>query len=118
MKTIFVYGTLKKDKSKNFYIVRDGGIFLGKASTKPKYRLLKHWLDYFPSMIEDEENGVSVEGELWSVSDETLKILDSIEGVTHNLFKRVPIELSNGDKVEGYLAVNKPFPAWNIGTKW
>lgn len=117
MKTIFVYGTLKSGQSRNIYLVRDGSKFLGKARTVPKYRLLRQWLDAFPTMIEDE-NGVSVEGELWSVKEETLKILDSVEGVHRGLFKRMPIKLMGGEEVDAYLAVEKPYFSWRLGNNW
>lgn len=117
MKTIFVYGTLKSGQSKNVYIVRDGGKFLEKTRTVPKYRLIQQWLDAFPIMVEDE-NGISVEGELWSVSEETLEIIDSIEGVYRGLFKRVPIKLFDGKEADAYLAVKKPYFFWQLGNSW
>lgn len=117
MKKIFVYGTLKSGNTRNIYITRDGGKFLGKASTVPKYLLVRQWFDSFPSMIE-YENGVSVEGELWLIADETLKILDSVEGVHKGLFKRVTVKLLDGGEAEAYVAVEKPFFSWKLGNSW
>lgn len=117
MKTIFVYGSLKSGKSKNFYLTRSDSKLLGATKTAPNYKLVQQWFQNYPSMIEDEK-GVSIEGELWQVSDETLRDLDDIEGVARGLFKRVPIKLHNGSEVEAYLAVEKPFLYWNAGSKW
>jgi gamma-glutamylcyclotransferase (GGCT)/AIG2-like uncharacterized protein YtfP len=112
---IFVYGTLKSGQPRNFYITRDDGKLLGRVKTAPKYRLFRQWFADYPSMVEDS-NGVSVEGELWDVNDRTVRILDDVEGVSSSLFKRVPIELSDGSRVEGYIANKKPFPRWQLNS--
>lgn len=104
---IFVYGTLKAGKPRNFYITREGGRLIGRATTAPKYRLVKQWFSDYPSMIEGDS---AVEGELWEITEKTLEALDSVEGVNSNLFKRASIEMSDGDKVLGYVSVNKPYP--------
>jgi gamma-glutamylcyclotransferase (GGCT)/AIG2-like uncharacterized protein YtfP len=88
--TLFFYGTLKTNQSRN-HILNDQS-FIGSARTKPVYNLYNQGA--FPVMVPDPQ-GKSIEGELWEVDDNCLKILDMIEGHP-NLFKRTEVELETG----------------------
>ena len=113
MPKIFVYGTLKSNKSRNFYLTRDDAKLVGPAKTTPDYRLVQRWFADYPCLIE-EKDGMAVEGELWQVNDKTLEVLDSIEGVKSGLFKRAMIKLSDGSEALGYVCVNRPYPYWSV----
>lgn len=117
MHRIFVYGTLKTSQKRNFCLTRTGARLLGSTVTAPRYRLLRPLLADYPCLIEDDRNGVAVEGELWEVSDECLTDLDAVEGVPH-LFVRRPVTLAGGEQVEAYFIRERPWLAWSIGTRW
>jgi gamma-glutamylcyclotransferase (GGCT)/AIG2-like uncharacterized protein YtfP len=61
---VFIYGTLKTDQRRNFYLTRKDARLLGRAATAPKYRLLRPLLADYPCLVEDAKRGVAVEGEL------------------------------------------------------
>ena len=94
---IFVYGSLKKGKSRNCFLEKQ--VFVKEISTKPIYRLYN--LGMFPAMVEDV-NGISIKGELWEVDDECLKFLDLIEA--HPLlFHRKRVDLNEEIDAQAYL---------------
>jgi gamma-glutamylaminecyclotransferase len=74
---VFVYGTLKRGGRSHHLL--DGQEFLGPARTRPAYRLYDR--GSYPCLVEDWENGVPVQGEVWRVDDETLQRLDAYEGL-------------------------------------
>jgi gamma-glutamylcyclotransferase (GGCT)/AIG2-like uncharacterized protein YtfP len=117
MTKVFIYGTLKTDQRRNFYLTRKNARLLGEVATAPKYRLLRPLLADYPCLVEDAKKGVAVEGELWEVSDECLADLDAVEGVPH-LFIRKPVTLDSGEEVDAYFIRERPWFARNIGTKW
>lgn len=60
--------------------------------TQPAYRLYD--MGGFPGMVPDEQGtGLSIEGEVWEVSDECLKKLDVLEAVDEGeyLYEVVPL---------------------------
>ena len=117
MSRVFVYGTLKTGQRRNFYLTRKGSRLLGEVATTPRYRLLRPLLTDYPCLVEDEKKGVSVEGELWEVSDECLADLDAVEGVPY-LFVRRPISLESGQQAEAYFIRVRPWFARDVGTRW
>lgn len=78
---LFVYGTLMSGLSNNHYL--EGDTFVSTAQVE-QCSLID--LGYFPGMV-DTDRYSRVEGELWKVSQATLKTLDILEGVPH-LFHR------------------------------
>lgn len=64
--------------------------YLAEARTVGKYRLYD--CGDYPGLVR-EANGVSVCGELWRVETRHLDVLDAVEGVSENLFRRGPVEL-------------------------
>jgi gamma-glutamylcyclotransferase (GGCT)/AIG2-like uncharacterized protein YtfP len=116
MKLLFIYGTLKCGQGRNFYLVNNGASFVGEARTAPRYRLVRQLLSSYPCLIEDRD-GVSVRGELWSVPEAAIEIVDGVEGVP-NLFRRSPIELEGGSQAEAYLMSRRPFLSRDVGEEW
>jgi gamma-glutamylcyclotransferase (GGCT)/AIG2-like uncharacterized protein YtfP len=88
MPLVFVYGTLKRGDCRHRFLA--GSKFVGLATTGPGYRLFH--LGEYPAMVEDPTGG-QIEGEVFDVSDTTLKLLDEVEGVADTLYVRKPIPL-------------------------
>jgi gamma-glutamylaminecyclotransferase len=99
MKTaIFVYGTLQRGQ-RNHKALR-GQQFLGAAQTLPRYRLYN--CGQYPGLVDDPQSGISIQGEVWEVSDDVLCKIDDYEGVP-TLYSRRPVLLQNRDPtVEAY----------------
>lgn len=99
MTRIFVYGTLKRGGCRSF--VLNGQRLLTAARTAAKYRMYN--TGSFPALVE-EANGLQVEGEVWEVDDDCLRILDGIEAVP-DLYERVSVTLADPsmENVETYI---------------
>lgn len=95
---VFTYGTLKKGYGNNRLLANEE--FVGKATTKPLYRLYN--LGAFPGLIEDEKTGKIIHGELWRISDKTMRRLDLLEGHP-NFYRREFLEIEGVDGVQGYI---------------
>jgi gamma-glutamylaminecyclotransferase len=117
MTRLFVYGTFKTGHSRSRYLVSGGAHFLQQARTAASYALFRPLRADYPCMVEDAEDGVAVEGEVWEVSAECLKTLDAVEGVP-DLFQRRLITLDDGEQVEAYLMPVKPHDATRLGPRW
>jgi gamma-glutamylaminecyclotransferase len=101
MPLVFVYGTLKRGDCRHRFMA--GGRFLGLATTAPGYRM--YHLGEYPALVEDPTGG-QVEGEVFEVSDATLRLLDEVEGVADTLYVRKPVPLVDrfsSMTVEAYL---------------
>lgn len=85
-KIIFVYGTLMKGMRNHIYLEKEK--FLGVSQTKPEYELV-----FNGSIPAARSGGESIKGELYEVSEETLKSLDVLEEVDSNLYDRKEIEI-------------------------
>src|SRR5437868_1974307 len=85
---VFVYGSLKRGQRNHHYL--DGQLFLGEATTLPRYRLF----DYgpYPFLVEAPQRGEAVKGEVWEVSDTVLLRLDELEEAP-SLYQRGEIAL-------------------------
>jgi gamma-glutamylaminecyclotransferase len=88
MPVVFVYGTLKRGDCRHRFMA--GSKFLGLATTAAGYRLFH--LGEYPAMVEDPIGG-QIEGEVFEVTDSTLRLLDEVEGVADTLYIRKPILL-------------------------
>lgn len=73
---VFVYGTLKRCEGNDRYLSKPGAIFVGPAVTEDNFRMIHVG---FPVIFKDEA-GKPVAGEVYRVSDDTLKRLDGLEG--------------------------------------
>lgn len=118
MTKIFVYGTLKRGNCRAGVLRNQQ--FLGEATTAPSYRLFE--VGSYPALVVDD-NGLSVEGELWEVDPECLTLLDEIEGVP-TLYQRMPVVIDDPPGVEAETYVYQPSVAglaecgcrWNAGS--
>jgi len=78
------------------FLERSKATFIKKVRTAPRYQLYR--ISWYPGMVEEEG---SVEGEVYSVSDECLAHLDQYEGVP-TLFRRGEVELEDGTTAISY----------------
>ncbi len=86
---LFVYGTLKRGQRNNGFLA--GQEFRGAAQTLPRYHLVNNGAH--PCLVEDLDQGVAVQGEIWCVDEDTLARLDEFEEVPR-LFDRRTIDLT------------------------
>ncbi|MFK7778008.1 MAG: gamma-glutamylcyclotransferase family protein [Gimesia sp.] len=86
---IFVYGTLKRGYCRSHHLT--GQMFLGEAVTSPGY--LMYDCGEYPGLVVDINDGVSIQGELWSVDEKGISLLDQVEGVAENWFSRESVAL-------------------------
>ena len=94
---LFVNGTLMQDLELHANL--DGSEFLGAVVTEPIYRIYS--IDELhPGMFEVSEGGVSVKGELYSVSEEVWARVKV--GEPPNLYRGI-VQLADGRKVLGLL---------------
>ncbi len=113
---IFVYGTLKTGRRLNGHMA--GSRLAGEAVTQPLYRLYR--IDWFPGLIEHDD-GISVRGEVWDVSADTLQVLDQVEEVDVGLFQRRQIQLAapfEQSAVESYFYLGNVSEAEDSGDCW
>lgn len=97
MKTLFVNGTLMRGFGLHKNL--EGAEFLGVFQTQPCYRIFSI-NDIHPGMFEVDEDGVSVEGEMYRMSDETWATVEA--GEPPHLYCG-PVKLADGRVVEGIL---------------
>lgn len=95
---VFVYGTLKRGQANNKRL-KDSK-FLGEAETTHSYRMYTN--RSYPMIIEDQDHGKAIKGELYEVSDEVLKDLDYLEGQGF-LYERKKLHIKGHDDVIGYV---------------
>ena len=113
---LFVYGTLKRGHFRNS--VLSGQTFLGDVSTMPYYRLYD--CGSYPALVE-VDRGVSVQGELWRVEPECIRLLDDIEGVDRGLYRRGLVRLAPPHDqltVEAYFYCRRVEGLPDCGTTW
>lgn len=95
LKTVFVYGTLKRGQCRN-HVLREQ-TFQGVAQTAPEYVLVN--LGDYPGLVlptafpNSAIVGRSIEGELYNVDADCLKALDQIECIEEGLYSRAPVKL-------------------------
>jgi len=90
MNVVFVYGTLKRGYSRHSSIGNQR--YLGVAVTEPLYSMFQ--ISGYPALVEETTLAKEIWGELYEVNEDCVAALDEIEGVSHNLFERRPIKLS------------------------
>ena len=71
---IFVYGSLKKGFNNNWYL--ENSEFVCNDMTEPKWEMIN--LGSFPGVIPNAS--YNIYGEVYEIDDETLKMLDQLEG--------------------------------------
>ena len=86
---IFVYGTLKRGGHYSHYLT--GQTYLGEAITEPIYRMVD--CGTYPGLYADEENGISIKGEVWEVDVECRARLDLLEDLANGEYEVAPVRL-------------------------
>jgi gamma-glutamylaminecyclotransferase len=117
MNLVFVYGTLKRGGSNHHFLA--GHAFVGKAHTVPGYTLYN--LDGFPGMVPCADDAEGVGGEVWTVDDGCLAVLDELEGTTEGLYRREAVALKGSfanQTVEAYLYLRGVGNRQRIGSEW
>jgi len=110
-----VYGTLKRGHCRDYAL--KGQQFITEAETLPEFRMFN--LGTYPGLVRDAECGVSIQGEVWSVSHECLEQIDDIEGTDEGLYERIGIDLLDSDlNVQTYLCLTSVDGCPDCGTAW
>jgi len=114
MVNIFLYGTLKRGGCRS-YVMRSQR-FVGDARTVARYRMYN--TGSYPALVEDED-GIEVEGEVWKVDAECLRLLGAIEAVP-DLYERRPVSLTDArmDGVETYIYQRSVDDLPDCGSRW
>ncbi len=86
--SVFVYGTLKKGRGNHAHYLADAR-FVGKAHTTAPFMMFGHGfpLARLPNESDNHWFAAKVRGEVYEVSMEELRCLDSLEGHPH-FYKR------------------------------
>jgi gamma-glutamylaminecyclotransferase len=90
MALIFVYGTLKKGKSLNFYL--KNATFLEEGVTLLPYPLIVKPGKWYPYLLNLPGKGYRVRGEIYRLDFQILKKLDRLEEVPH-YYRRAKIRV-------------------------
>ena len=117
MKTlVFVYGTLKRGGENHGWIAQQQ--FVAEAITAPLYRLYD--LGGYPGMVRSAE-GLSIQGEVWSVDEAGLARLDVLEDTDGGEYERVRVPLEgefSTQQVEGYIYLRSAEGRREVGVCW
>ncbi|WP_395742754.1 gamma-glutamylcyclotransferase [Prosthecobacter sp.] len=113
---VFVYGTLKRGGDNHHWISQQQ--FVGEACTKPMFRLYD--LGGYPGMVRADE-GLSIQGEVWSVDEAGLIKLDVLEDTEGGEYERVRVVLEGEwaeRAVEGYVYLRSVEGRREVGVRW
>jgi gamma-glutamylcyclotransferase (GGCT)/AIG2-like uncharacterized protein YtfP len=91
-----IYGTFMRRQPGHGNLA--GGRFLGEVRTAPRYRLFL--VDGWPALAE-AGNGAAIAAELYELTEEHIACLAGIEPAG---WRRAPVELDEGRRVEAFLA--------------
>ncbi len=89
---VFVYGTLKRGNSIRGLDSWGDAEFVGNAVTS-KNKFTLYSLGAFPAVSKDGSDHIA--GEVWSVDDDVLNTLDSIEGYP-DFYNRMQVDTTQG----------------------
>ena len=116
MTLVFVYGTLKRGGENHGWIEQQQ--FVAEAHTAPLYRMFD--LGGYPGMIHSP-NGLSIQGEVWSVDKPGLTRLDILEDTAGGEYERVKVQLEGEfatQQVEGYIYLRSVEGRRYVGACW
>lgn len=108
MKLLFVYGTLKKGSHNN--VMLDRSKFLGRAVTKPSLNIKSIGVPVVVTPFTDKMREIAkpIIGEVYKISQKTLKTVDYLEGHP-DLYKRFLIDVEMEENtVEVYIYLFQP----------
>lgn len=114
---LFIYGTLKRQGSNHHYM--QGQRFIDTAATAPLYRMYD--MGGYPGMVEDSQNGLSIQGEIWEVDEAALQRLDELEDLDSGEYTReiIPLLPPNDQlSVQGYRYLFPIHEHRDIGPQW
>ena len=95
MNKLFVYGTLKRQYSRNSIL--STASFIKETETLPLYTMID--LVAYPGILDSGKNVIY--GEVYEVDNSVLEMCDLIEGHP-NFYKRKLVKLKTGMKAEAY----------------
>ena len=95
---VFVYGTLRAGQANHHVMQIAHGTLLGDTCTEPAYELVD--LGAFPGMVDG--GTTAVVGELYRVTAEGLRALDTLEGHP-TFYRRVAVQLTCGRWAQTYI---------------
>jgi gamma-glutamylaminecyclotransferase len=113
---VFVYGTLKRGGENHGWIAQQQ--FVAEAITAPLYRMYD--LGGYPGMVRSSE-GLSIQGEIWSVDEAGLARLDVLEDTDGGEYGRVRVQLEgefSTQPVEGYIYLRSIEGRREVGACW
>lgn len=90
MEKVLVYGSLRMGEGNNYLL--EGSDFMGEIKFTG---FTLHNLGYYPAIVENEENGQEIVGEVWEITNDTFNRLDRLEGYPH-YYNRKQIETEFG----------------------
>lgn len=103
---VFVYGSLKKGFWNN--VVLGNSNLLGEAFTTEDFFMTSVGFPYIiPKNLvtKSDVNLLPIKGEVYEIdTDETLRRLDNLEGISYGHYKRTPITVIINDNVEEVMA--------------
>lgn len=114
--SIFVYGTLMRGDCRHRVLVDQQ--FLGTARTECRYRMFD--VGRYPGLVESAD-GLAIEGEVYRVDHDCLRVLDQVEGVDLGLYQRTRVALQppfDTMPVEAYLYLRSTRGLKECGTRW
>ena len=107
MNKLFVYGTLKKQHSRNNIL--GAASFIKEIKSLPCYTMID--LGAFPGILDSGNNVIY--GELYEVDDSILEMCDLIEGHP-NFYKRKIVKLDKGMKAEAYFLPKSQYNTYPV----
>jgi len=107
MNKLFVYGTLKKQHSRNNIL--GAASFIKEIKSLPSYTMID--LGAFPGILDSGNNVIF--GELYEVDDSILEMCDLIEGHP-NFYKRKLVKLKIGMKAEAYFLPKSQYNTYPV----
>ena len=95
---VFVYGTLKRGLYNHRLLERGNARFMGEVRTKRAQHVMLLADAGYPYLVKSTTDDARViDGELYSVDDDTLTLLDELEEVSTGMYTRETIEVERLD---------------------
>ena len=95
---VFVYGTLKRGLYNHRLLERGNARFMGEVRTKRAQHVMLLADAGYPYLVKSTTDDARViDGELYSVDDDTLTLLDELEEVSTGMYTRETIEVERRD---------------------